>query len=111
MPNYGQGILNEDIFKNRKFSELKKKKNNNKLNTNTNNNNNLNGLVNILNDKNWGHENKTRGITSDANGNNNHGKIYRELGNYFLKFFIIIILLGKVITTTNNTRTRRNKRL
>jgi hypothetical protein len=99
LPTYGDGILNEDIFKNRKFSELKKKNNNNyrlninTINTNNNNNIDLNGLMNILSDKNWGQENKTRGITTDTNVNNNHGKIYRELGKYFylMKFSFLII--------------------
>jgi hypothetical protein len=77
-PNYFQGILNEDIFKNRKFTELK---NNKKLKSSNEGLNNINSLVNIMNDRNWGHENKSRGITSDASVNNNHGKIYRELGN------------------------------
>jgi len=77
LPIYGQGILNEDIFKNRKFSELKKNK---KLKSSNEGINNINGLVNIMNDKNWGHENKTRGITSEATTSNYHGKIYRELG-------------------------------
>ncbi len=82
LANFSQGILNEDIFKNRKFTELK---NNNKLKSNNEGLNNINGLVKIMNDRNWGHENKSRGISSEASVNNNHGKIYRELGKYKFK--------------------------
>lgn len=71
-----KGILNEDIFKKRKFSGVNREKN--KFNQHQGYNNN-NGLENILKDK-KGKDNKIGGFVSEPKlATINNGKIYRNL--------------------------------
>lgn len=74
-------ILNENIFKNKKYSEIHSKK----LRTAENVSHNK-GLMDILQNKNWGNSNKpTSSNFENSAGTNTYGKIYRDLGNYQIK--------------------------
>jgi len=76
-------VYNENIFKNKKFSELKKKPS-----TGDDGNLNTKGLLDILQDRNWGNSNTNKGFGSDNNGALiNQGKIYREIGIKFIYLF------------------------
>lgn len=80
-------VYNENIFRSKKYSELKKKPS-----TGDDGNINSKGLMEILQDKNWGNSNRNKGFNNESTGNSiTHGKIYRDLGSN--KNFIVFFLL------------------
>lgn len=72
-------VYNEDIFKNKKFSDIKRKPG-----TGDDVIINNRGLVDILQDQNWGNSNKNKNQNFESFGGSiTHGKIYRDLGKSF----------------------------